>query len=171
MTRPAPSDVPVAPKPREAALELQVSALFTAAGGAVYKCSQGYRKERGGTRMTPGLADLEIFFPAIGRLAKFEVKTTEGLRDHERLIELTLNEIPKSKARDWQRAHAQASYRRRCEATATPYGIGGMHEARELLLRLGLARQEGGAFLLTPRAPTAGRLVHPTEPVHRGARS
>lgn len=52
------------PKPRPAAkphvalerdVERRVIALYTAAGCAVYKLSQGYRGERGGTRQTPGV--------------------------------------------------------------------------------------------------------------------
>lgn len=144
-----------APPIDEATLQRDLKSLFAAAGAAIYDRSQGYRKERGGTRMTPGLADLELHFPRIRRLAMFEVKTEEGLREHARLILLRLDQVPESLQRTWKRAKAQEQYRARCRATDTPYGIGGFQAAWALLIGLGLARKAGQSYVLTPQGGSA----------------
>ena len=45
-------------------------------GGSVYSLEQGYRRERGGTRQTPGTADLQVFFPGVFTFA--EIKAPKG---------------------------------------------------------------------------------------------
>lgn len=142
-----------APKLSEAAIELQVRHLFTIAGGIVYKRSQGYRRERGGTRMTEGLSDLEIHFPAIRRVLMFETKTPAGLADHYKLLHLRQHEVAKSKQADWRRARDQAHYRDACRGTNTAYAIGDMDAARAALLEFGLARMVNHVFTLTPQGP------------------
>lgn len=49
----------------EAMVERDITAFFRQIGCAVYKLSQGYRKERGGTRQTPGIPDLYVMHPDI----------------------------------------------------------------------------------------------------------
>lgn len=145
---------PPAPRIDEATLQRQLKQLFTTAGGHVYDRSQGYRKEPGGTRMTAGLADLELHFPRIRTLAVFEVKTEAGLAEHARLLQLPRERVAKSALRDWKRAQAQATYRRLCQLTDTPYGIGGFPAAWELLLSLGLAaRLTPTQYQLRPGGP------------------
>ena len=52
-------------------------------GFSVYSTEQGYRKDRGGTRQTPGIPDLIIFGKGI--FAFVEVKTPKGkLRDSQK---------------------------------------------------------------------------------------
>ena len=47
----------------EAQLSKDVRKLIGQLGGSVWSTEQGYRKERGGTRMTPGIPDLFVVFP------------------------------------------------------------------------------------------------------------
>ena len=54
---------PKAPKLTERALSAQIQRLFALADCMVYSSEQGYRKEPGGTRSTPGQADLLVFAP------------------------------------------------------------------------------------------------------------
>ena len=70
-------------------------------GCAVYSTEQGYRKSRGGTRMTPGLADLVVFGPVDSQLPLFfiEVKAPRAkkkLRDSQAQFaeECRLRDIP-----------------------------------------------------------------------------
>lgn len=140
----------------EAALELQVRSLFTIVGGVVKVFSQGYRPDPGGTRQTPGIADLEIFFPQVRKFAKFETKTLEGLREHFKLLLLPLHQVRSSQLKHWKRAQAQAEYRALCMRTGIPYGIGGIAEAKTLLMDVGLAKQESGTVVLTPGGCASG---------------
>lgn len=48
----------------EAVIQRNIVKFLRTIGGAVWVTSQGYRKEPGGTRMTPGLPDLVVMFPA-----------------------------------------------------------------------------------------------------------
>ena len=60
-------------------MERDVVAFFRQIGCAVYKLSQGYRKERGGTRQTPGIPDLYVMHPDIpGGSLWIEVKAERG---------------------------------------------------------------------------------------------
>lgn len=45
----------------ERAIQTAIMRLLTAHGFQVWSTSQGYRKERGGTRVTPGMPDLYAF--------------------------------------------------------------------------------------------------------------
>jgi len=56
----------------EAKVQKAIKEAFTRAGFDVYDTSQGYRREPGGTRMTPGLSDLIIM--GHGYLLAVEVK-------------------------------------------------------------------------------------------------
>ena len=68
---------------------------------SVYSTEQGYRKDRGGTRMTPGLADLVVFGPVGSQLPLFfiEVKAPRAkkkLRDSQAVFkeECRLRDVP-----------------------------------------------------------------------------
>ncbi len=45
---------------KEAAIQREIVKFLRGVGCAVYVTSQGYRKEPGGTRMTPGIPDLLV---------------------------------------------------------------------------------------------------------------
>lgn len=47
----------------EAKLSKEVRDLIKMVGGEVWSTEQGYRRERGGTRTTPGIPDLFVVFP------------------------------------------------------------------------------------------------------------
>jgi hypothetical protein len=47
----------------ERAIQREIVDFLKAIGCAVYQTSQGYRKEPGGTRMTPGIPDLYVVGP------------------------------------------------------------------------------------------------------------
>tara|TARA_Y100001938_G_C8092104_1_gene435660 strand:- start:3294 stop:3620 length:327 start_codon:yes stop_codon:yes gene_type:complete len=67
---------------KESQISKEIRDLCKGIGFAVYSTEQGYRRERGGTRQTPGIPDLLIF----GRGIFFfvEVKTPKGkLRDSQ----------------------------------------------------------------------------------------
>lgn len=56
-------------------------------GGAVWSTEQGFRRERGGTRQTPGLPDLVVIFPTAWTFAELKAgkgklsQSQEGFRD------------------------------------------------------------------------------------------
>ena len=60
----------------EAQISKDVCEFLRTIGGTVYSTEQGYRKERGGTRMTPGIPDLFVAFPDAWTWA--ELKTPKG---------------------------------------------------------------------------------------------
>lgn len=130
-----------APKRTEAEVQRSVIHLFTLAGFVVYNTSQGFRKDPGGTRMTPGLADLLLYHGRLKRSGAFEVKTPAGLKLHQRGV------LGLGQPKDVTRAQAQARFARCVETTGGCYGIGGMDEAWHLLESLGLAELEGPAPL------------------------
>lgn len=154
-------------KPLERDIQRQVKHLFTLVGCEVYDTSQGWRKEPGGTRMTPGLADLLVFLPenvpveyifeqvpvlASRGVGFFEVKTPDGLKLHHRNL-----------AKWEKRAVAQDRFGTLCRERGVPYAIGGMEQAWAFLASVGLARREQSAtgavthvnhgYTLTPRRP------------------
>ena len=57
----------------EAQIQASIKDVLTQAGLAIYDTSQGYRRERGGTRTTPGIPDLIVM--GHGRTLFVEVKT------------------------------------------------------------------------------------------------
>ncbi len=60
----------------EAKISRDVCNLLRTLGGTIYSTEQGYRKERGGTRTTPGIPDLIVIFPDAWTFA--ELKTPKG---------------------------------------------------------------------------------------------
>lgn len=117
----------------EQQLEQAVVQLYSAAGGVVISFAQGYRPQPGGTRQTPGISDLEIWWPHRRALSKHETKTEEGLGEHLRLVARPATLVPKSLANDWRRAQAQARYRGLCQQCGIPYGIGGLQAAAAVI--------------------------------------
>ena len=131
--------VPRIPKPREADVERAVIAVYASAGYVVYRLSQGFRAEPGGTRQTPGLPDLICLDPRGGPPIAHESKTPHGYRDHQ-----TLAAAPKpptgGRVKDWTRAQAQKRWRDLWTAAGLPYAIGGADAARVLVAQLEQAR-------------------------------
>jgi len=74
----------------EAKVSREVREFLKMMGCAVYSTEQGYRRERGGTRQTPGIPDL-LVFNATGSQVPFffiEVKAPGGkLRDSQVLFQ------------------------------------------------------------------------------------
>lgn len=156
-----------APKLSESATEAAVVRLLTSAGCDVYRVSGAFGNQRGGTRITPGLADCTVFFPVgctqkgvwelnalpgweiathVG-LGYFETKTPTGMKEHQRLAPLDRPPTP-SQFRAWKKVHAQALFAQRCRDRAIPYAMGGMDEAWAFLASVGLADQTNGLWHL-----------------------
>src|SRR5579859_712823 len=89
--------------PLEKDVQKGVVQLFRACGGIVYSTSQGYRKEKGGTRCTPGIPDLWIFFPRNYGTLWWETKRPGGRRTSE-----------------------QVAFATQCKECYMPYGYGGV---------------------------------------------
>ena len=45
----------------EAKVSLEIQKFLKTIGCSVYSCEQGFRRDRGGTRQTPGIPDLIVF--------------------------------------------------------------------------------------------------------------
>lgn len=116
-TRPAP--------PLEKDVERRVIALYKAAGCVVYRLSQGYRSERGGTRQTPGIPDLYVIGPE-----------GWGAWWHE-------TKRPGGKLRP-----AQAEFRRVCQRNGLGHVVGGVAETEQWLVEQGLARDNGAGLVI-----------------------
>ena len=141
-------------------VQAEVVQLLRLHGGEVMIFAQGFRghfdpvtkrvvPDRGGTRQTPGISDLEVFFPPhvarldsilalYGFLGKFEVKTPDGMKLHDRMIAARWQDVPKSRLKDWVRAHAQQDYENHCRRCNVPYARGGVAEAVAWLVELGI---------------------------------
>jgi len=61
----------------ERQISLEIQKFLKAVGGAVWSSEQGFRKERGGTRTSPGIPDLIVIFPH-GPWTFAELKTEKG---------------------------------------------------------------------------------------------
>lgn len=106
--------------------------LLQRLGWTTYKLSQGYRKQKGGTRQTEGIADVLAFHPVKRLHLWWECKTPSEMVRLEKL-RLRKPPIPKSLVNDWRRAHAQYRFGQLCQQTHHPYCYGG---TQELLARL-----------------------------------
>lgn len=133
----------------EEIVDRDLRTLWNLIGAEPYKLSQGFRghwdatsskwiPDRGGTRQTPGLSDWEVWVPSRGLMFKWESKTPDGLKLHDRMIATPPAQVPKSRVNDWKRAHAQQRYADLCEKCGIPYGRGGVAEAVVFLKALGL---------------------------------
>lgn len=161
-----------APKLSESATEAAVVRLLKGAGCEVYRVSGAFGNQRGGTRLTAGLADCTVFLPFSTRpwdvhtcpeygaspcaacarqqrppLGYFETKTPAGLKEHQRLAPLDRPPTP-SQFRAWKKVRAQALFAQRCRDRAIPYAMGGMDEAWAFLASVGLADQTNGLWHL-----------------------
>lgn len=114
----------------------EMVALLGSLGWRVYSLSQGYRKERGGTRQSAGLPDIFCFCPAKRLTLWIEVKPPKEAQRMAKLLART-GPIPKSYANDLKRARAQAQFRHLCEATGQPYCYGTLPELLVVLRSLG----------------------------------
>lgn len=106
---------PLLPPPLERDTQKAIVKLFEAVGCIVYRTSQGYRRDSGGTRMTPGIPDLWVICPRRQVAWWFEVKRPSG-----------------------KRTQAQVQFAVLCAATHTRYAWGGVNEAKNFLSGLGL---------------------------------
>lgn len=111
-------------------------ALLSSLGWRVYSLSQGYRKEKGGTRQSPGLGDLWCCHPAKRLTLWVEVKPPKEAARLAKLLSRT-GPIPKSYLNDLKRARAQATFRHLCEASGQPYCYGTLPELLVVLRALG----------------------------------
>ena len=63
----------------------EIQELLKTVGFAIWSTEQGYRKDRGGTRQTPGMADLYVL--GHGRALWVEVKTPKGkIRNSQKMF-------------------------------------------------------------------------------------
>ncbi len=129
---------PVRGMTEEGRIERDIRSLLGSLGWTVYKLSQGYRKARGGTRMTPGIPDLWAFHTAKQLTLWVEVKPPKEMVRLEKL-RTRKPPIPKSYHNDWKRAHAQHRFGELCRQTGHPYAYGGIPEVLTELRRLGFA--------------------------------
>ena len=93
----------------EAKVSLEIRNFLKMIGCAVYSTEQGYRRERGGTRQTPGIPDLLVFNAAKSRVPFFFVEV-KG---------------PKGKLRE-----SQVEFQVECERTGVPYLVA--HDVRDV---------------------------------------
>ena len=113
-------------KEGENAIQEQCRALYRAAGCTVYWLSQ-YRR----SNQTPGLPDLWVMAPHIGTAWWHEVKTGRG-----------------------KRTAPQLRFAEECHASGIGYTVGGIDDAREQLVAVGLAVGRP-TFMLRQRASLA----------------
>ena len=124
-------------KRREADIQRSIVRLLVGLGWVVYSTSQGYRKEAGGTRMTPGIPDLFCFHPQRKLSLWVEVKPSHEARRLARLLERPPHEIPASSAKDVRRALSQQRFGVLCSQVGHPYAYGEEAEVVAVLRELG----------------------------------
>lgn len=113
-------------------------AILIALHFTIYDTSQGYRREPGGTRLTPGLCDLIAFHRGLSLALFFECKPPKQAREAERLLSLPHFEVPKSATKDRKRAEAQREFGENVLAVASAtdrvlYGYGSVPELVAIL--------------------------------------
>ncbi len=134
----------------EAIEEREVVKVFRMYGGDVKKLSQGFRGAQGadgklhadprGTRQSPGIPDLEVFFPRAVMFVKWEVKTPDGEKLHQRMLSRRPEEVKGYMVKDYKRAQAQHAYELACRACGVLYGRGGAADALLFLETIGIAK-------------------------------
>lgn len=131
----------------EAMVEKEVCELFKLCGGQVKQVSKatavayvdGERVAmKRGTGISKGIADLEVFFPAHRIMLKWETKTPDGEKLHQRMLRLQPHEVKRSQLQHWKRAQAQHEYEWLCRTCGIHYGRGGVADATLLLTTLGI---------------------------------
>lgn len=125
------------PKRKETEVQRSIVRLLTGLGWVVYSTSQGYRKEAGGTRMTPGIPDLWCFHPQRKLTLWVEVKPGHEARRLAKLLARPAHEIPASSARDVRRAVSQQRFGVLCTETDQPYAYGEEADVVAVLRTLG----------------------------------
>ena len=124
-------------KQTEADVQRDIVRLLVSTGWTVYSLSQGYRKEKGGTRQTPGIPDLYAFHQAKQLTLWVEVKPEHEGRRLARLLAKPAHEITPSQVKDYKRAVVQDVFRRRCEHVGQPYAYGTVADVLDVLITLG----------------------------------
>lgn len=104
--------------------------FFTLVGCTIYSTSQGYRKQKGGTRTSAGIPDLIVWLPS-GKQGWFEVKTEDGMKLWDKLVGKPEYQVAKSSLEDWRRIQGQARFAERCMAGGVPYARGRLTEAHQ----------------------------------------
>jgi hypothetical protein len=130
----------------------RVIGLLTSSGAEVYSLEQGYRAEPGGSRQTPGLPDLWVFWPAAQLAGWFEVKSEKGLKEHRRLAQLL--QPPgqsQSSRKNWLHVRVQEQFGAQCRQCGVPWAIGTVTEAKAWLVELGFAEVVGNLFTFRRR--------------------
>jgi hypothetical protein len=110
----------------EAALERDGIALLRSLGFVVYRLSQGYRAQRGGTRQTLGLPDVYALHPAKQIALWWEAKTPDRAAKTARLLARPPHTIPKSSVSAYRTGVAQREFGQRCRAANHPYAYGAL---------------------------------------------
>lgn len=108
----------VRPRPLERHVQAAIVQLAKACGGVVFSTSQGYRKDPGGTRCTPGIPDLILMFPRISRVRGYLLWETKAHRG--------------------RRTAAQVRFGDLCDECGLEYGYGGLEEFTERMKAWGL---------------------------------
>lgn len=131
--------------PKEKAIQAQITALLRASGFVVRNTSQVRP-----SMVAEGIPDLIIHHVGIGRGGWFEVKRprVKGYDPRDRATW-----IPEP-LRPEQRTFGEQAY-----ACGQIFGWGGVREAEQLLLDLGLAFFNRGVFTLRPNGPPRGDLI------------
>lgn len=111
-------------QPLEKSVQKAIVTLFRACRGFVYSTSQGYRRDPGGTRMTPGLSDLVVLFPTIW--------ASEAKRRRVLFWEV--------KRPGAQRTAEQVLFGERCLLSGVFYGWGDLEAAKTLMREWGLVK-------------------------------
>lgn len=120
----------------EALIQRDGVAFLRTLGWQVYTLSQGYRKERGGTRQSAGLPDVWAFHPVKQLTLWWEVKPAKEMARLEKL-RTRKPPIPKSLVNDWKRAHAQHRFGQLCRQTQHPYAYGTVTDLMDELRTMG----------------------------------
>jgi hypothetical protein len=122
--------------------ERKIDRLFESLGGIVCKLDQGYRKDPGGTRQTPGIPDRWVFFPRRSLSCWFEVKSPKGYRDHRALLANLQPKFKSSSARwkKWLHAQRQHRFGEDCTRCNVFHGLGTHEHALTLMKRMGILR-------------------------------
>jgi hypothetical protein len=102
---------------KEAQIQMEIVRFLRTVGCSVYDTSQGYRKERGGTRTSAGIPDLIVIHPSAWTFA--ELKTPKG-----------------------KMSTAQTGFRLACEEAGIPWALWrSVHDAWEWAKAAGIVRE------------------------------
>ena len=114
-------------EPTEKEIQAQGVALYRRAGCTVVHLSQPRR-----TMQTPGIPDTKVYAPQCSQAWWHEWKGPRG-----------------------KQSEAQRAFQVRAVRCGERYILGGLREAEDQLVRIGLARRDNGVFILTPKSVAA----------------